>query len=551
MKGRFGLRTRIAGLATITAVLTAAAFVFAGPSLATTSNTLDWNHVNGATACAPNTTGTMLWIFNPHSDAAPTDLTITWNLSGGGTFTHTYTGWTNPGGGQNWHLTVDIPAGAVLPPASATLDYTGALGSNPILTISGCNEGGGGPPPAAAPTVSKTAAQNTHYVWSIDKAVDKSEIDVSPGSTATFHYTVTIGASGTVGDVTGTITVFNNAGGDITLTTLTDQLSDGTDCTVDTSLDANLLIPANASMDFPYSCGLSAPPSDAPNTMNTVSMTWDAQDLSDGSHLVAGSASDEVPVDFTATDDCATITDTFNGGLPDQLGYFCADGSSSDLNLSSLDNFDASSWDGTSGTITYSRTVPAPALGSCVTYNNSAEFTDNSSPPVSDHADATAKVCTFNAPLTIGYWKTHMYQCPAHTKTGTNGCNNNGPFTDSLLGTSICNGACVAGKLSNTFTATATTALAVFNANNCANASTSNSNAAACLAAQLLGAELNVANIANPCICDTINQSIAFLTAVGYNGPGSPVTFNATYTRAGAIALKTALDNYNNGLGCP
>ena len=50
---------------------------------------------------------------------------------------------------------------------------------------------------------------------------------------------------------------------------------------------------------------------------------------------------------------------------------------------------------------------------------------------------------------------------------------------------------------------------------------------------------------------DAINQAIDFLTHVGYNGPGSAVTFNATYTRAGAIALKTALDNYNNGLGCP
>jgi hypothetical protein len=166
-------------------------------------------------------------------------------------------------------------------------------------------------------------------------------------------------------------------------------------------------------------------------------------------------------------------------------------------------------------------------------------------------ADQTVEICAFNKPLTIGYWKTHMYKCPSGVKTGTNGCNSNGPFTDSLLGTSICNGTCVAGKLSNTFTATSATALNVFNANNCSNASTSDSNAAACLAAQLLGAELNVANIANPCICDTINQAIAFLTAVGYSGPGSSVTFNATYTRAGAIALKTALDNYNNGLGCP
>jgi hypothetical protein len=62
---------------------------------------------------------------------------------------------------------------------------------------------------------------------------------------------------------------------------------------------------------------------------------------------------------------------------------------------------------------------------------------------------------------------------------------------------------------------------------------------------------LNVANVANPCICSVIQDANAFLTAVGYNGPGSKVTFTSTYTRALAIQLKTALDNYNNGLGCP
>src|SRR6185503_15626351 len=155
MRRRFSSRRRLAGVVTVTAVVAALAVVFVGSSAATTGGSLNWNGVNGANACASDTQGTMLWIFNPHSAAVPTDLVITWNLSGGGTFTDTYTGWTNPGNGQNWHLTVNIPVDAVLPPASATLDYTGTLGSNPILTISGCNEGGGGgPPPAAAPTVS-------------------------------------------------------------------------------------------------------------------------------------------------------------------------------------------------------------------------------------------------------------------------------------------------------------------------------------------------------------------------------------------------------------
>jgi hypothetical protein len=546
MRKRLGLRPKIVGLVTVTAAV-AAVFVFAGPSAATTGGTLDWNGKNGATACAASTTGTILWIFNPHSGATPDTLTTTWT----GGVVQTDSTWEQMGSGS-WHLTIQIPSGLTFADLqSASLTYTGELGDNPVLTISGCNEGGG-PPPAAAPDISKTAAQDTEFAWDITKAVDKTEIDVTPGTSATFHYTVTLTGTGTTGDVTGTITVFNNAGGDIDLATLTDELSDGTDCTVDTSLNPTLTIPANGTYDFPYSCGLSAPPTDAPNTTNTVTMTWGAQDLSDGSHLSAGTDFDTVPVDFTVSDNCAVATDTFNGGTADALGTYCADDGSADTTGVTLDNF-SQSYTAPTWTIKYSRTVPAPAtLGTCQTYDNRAEFADNSTPQTSGHADASATVCAFNASLTIGYWKTHMSLCGPHVKTGTNGCNNNGPFTSQFLGQTICSGSCVVGKLSSTYSADTTTkALAVFNANNCANASTSNANAAACLAAQLLGAELNVANVANPCICDTINQAIDFLTHVGYNGPGSAVTFNATYTRAGAIALKTALDNYNNGLGCP
>jgi hypothetical protein len=540
-----GLRSRIVGLVTITAAL-AAIFVFAGPSSAASgANTFPWNGQNGATACAGTTKGTILWIFNPHSSSVtPQDLTIVWTDQ-----TVTYSPWEQMGGGS-WHITIDIPSGDTFSDiVSASLTYDGTIGNNPILTISGCNESGG-PPPAAAPDISKTAAQDTHFVWGITKAVDKTEIDVTPGTSATFHYTVTLTGTGTTGDVTGTITVFNNASADITLATLTDQLSDGTTCDVVTGSD--LVIPASSSRGFSYSCGLSAPPGDAPDTTNTATMTWNEQTLSDESVLPAGTDFDTVPVEFTVSDNCATATDTFNDGAADALGYYCADDGSADTTGVTLDNF-SQSYTAPTWTITYSRTVPAPTtLGTCQEYDNHADFTDNSEPPTSDSASASATVCAFNAPLTIGYWKTHMSQCPPHTKTGTNGCNNNGPFTSQFLGQTICNGSCVVGKLSSLYSADTTTkALAVFNANNCANASTSNANAAACLAAQLLGAELNVANVANPCICDTINQAIDFLTHVGYNGPGSSVTFNATYTRAGAIALKTALDNYNNGLGCP
>jgi hypothetical protein len=64
-----------------------------------------------------------------------------------------------------------------------------------------------------------------------------------------------------------------------------------------------------------------------------------------------------------------------------------------------------------------------------------------------------------------------------------------------------------------------------------------------------LAAKLNVANVSNPCIQDVIDDADAFLTGIGYTGPGFKVTLTAAQ-RAAAISLKNALDTYNNGGGC-
>ena len=129
--------------------------------------------------------------------------------------------------------------------------------------------------------------------------------------------------------------------------------------------------------------------------------------------------------------------------------------------------------------------------------------------------------------LTIGYWKTHQAQATA------------------LL----------PQKLGNYNVATFAQATAVFNAANCS-ISTSQ-NAIACLAGQLLAAELNLANFASPCILPTVNKANSFLkggtvtvsgkTAAGvnYTGPGGTYNLNATQ-RAIAVALSNALNDYNN-----
>lgn len=102
-------------------------------------STFSWDGKKGLDACSPGTTGNMLWIFNPHSGATPVSMTITWSTGETDTYT---SGWINPGGSQDWHLTVDIVG--KFPPQAAYVTYTGTLGHNPILTISGCNESGGG-----------------------------------------------------------------------------------------------------------------------------------------------------------------------------------------------------------------------------------------------------------------------------------------------------------------------------------------------------------------------------------------------------------------------
>jgi hypothetical protein len=85
--------------------------------------------------------------------------------------------------------------------------------------------------------------------------------------------------------------------------------------------------------------------------------------------------------------------------------------------------------------------------------------------------------------------------------------------------------------------------------------------AVGCLAGHLLASELNVKFLTSPCIQPVVEKADAFLrgqtvtyagitaTGVDYTGP------SATYTLTDAqhslaIALKNALDKYNNGGGC-
>ena len=91
-----------------------------------------------------------------------------------------------------------------------------------------------------------------------------------------------------------------------------------------------------------------------------------------------------------------------------------------------------------------------------------------------------------------------------------------------------------------------TQAKAVFDASNCGKP---RGDAVSCLAGQTLPAKLNVGAGGDPCIAATIGDADAFLTSVGYAGPG---LYSLTKEqRAEAIALKTILTNYLLNVGCP
>jgi len=388
-------------------------------------------------------------------------------------------------------------------------------------------------PEASAPTVSKDAAgtNDRKYAWTILKAVDKTTVTITGGS-ATFNYTVTVSHdTGTVSNVavSGNITVTNTTGADILDVAIEDTLSDGTACSI-TGGSTGLTVP-DGGKTFAYTCAVTGA---AKPTGNSVKITWPEQLLDDGSLLAAGSDAyntiDPIAYTETAIDETISVTDTYAGALGT-----------------------VSVGDPNPTQFKYSRTIPG-TLGSCASYDNTATFTTNDT-GATGSSSQTVTVCTFRASLTIGYWKNHL--APVGTIlpginngkacTTNTGCNNNGPYANSFLPQTL-------GSYS---VSTARIVLDIMNANNCS--SSTSQDAIACLAAQLLGAKLNVANIANSCIGPTIVLADNFLKAIPLTGSPSVTSYSGVtgnYSkltaagRATAIALKTTLDKYNNGT-CP
>jgi hypothetical protein len=231
------------------------------------------------------------------------------------------------------------------------------------------------PPVDAKPlTVTKDAngSYDSAYTWQISKNADKTVAKQVSGN-VTFGYNVTVTKSPAVNTnikVTGTITVFNPNADPVSGVDVTDQLSDGTNCTVTNGANQTVTTGDNT---YAYSCSLSSLPQGQLD--NTVVAAWPAQSLADGSVLTDSSANFTftkiVFTQHTVTNNCVSVTDKFNGGTPASLGTVC----------------DTTSFP-------YSQTVPVPAFGytECVSYSNTATVTTDTT-QTTGSASKTVKVC--------------------------------------------------------------------------------------------------------------------------------------------------------------
>jgi hypothetical protein len=249
---------------------------------------------------------------------------------------------------------------------------------------------------AAPLTVTKDASgsYDDTFTWGISKSADKTSVKQVGGSAA-FTYTVHVTHDGgSISDVkvSGTITVFNpNLGSAVV--DVTDQLSDGTVCTVTGGGGA---IVTTGDNDFSYSCDLVALPSGTLDNVATVS--WAEQTLDPDGPLAPGSDDftfDDVAFAGTNVDDCTTVTDPVPSG-----------GSSSDNPFPATvcvgDSNDGGAGTGAAAGFTFAYHTTYNVGTGCANYDNTAtESTDG------NYSSVRVTVCgpANNSALTIGFWK--------------------------------------------------------------------------------------------------------------------------------------------------
>jgi hypothetical protein len=355
---------------------------------------------------------------------------------------------------------------------------------------------GGGEPPLTV-IVKKTAETIWQRVWNwkIEKSADQSSLTLAVGQQYTVNYMVTVDANKTDSGfmVSGEISFKNDTGGPITVTSITDTVSDG------------IVLPVvcpDFSLPKTYQNGYASAPCTysgwLPNGLdrvNTATVT-----LEDGRSFTGTANVVFSDTPQTETDKCINVSDSLYGSL----GTVCAG--------------DAPK------TFTYSMTVgPYEACGNYQVKNIATFTTNDTKTTGSDDWTVDVKVpCAGGCSLTPGYWKTHSEFGPA-------------PYDDTWA--QLPNGASTpffsSGK--SFYEALWTSP---------------RGNAYWILAHAYIAAQLNFLNGADPSAAQA-----AFNSATALFNTFTPAQIGAlkgsSTLRQQFIALAGILDNYNNGLTGP
>ncbi len=235
-------------------------------------------------------------------------------------------------------------------------------------------------------TVTKTATPSftRTYAWGITKGVDKPEIDIAQGGSATFNYNVNVthdSGTDSAWQVSGTITVSNPNSGEAITADVTDAVGDGGTCVV--TGGTGVSIPKSGSVTLNYTCTYASAPSPSSGT-NTATATWDkaAYFTPDGS--AKGTHTFNFgPVSPTIVNGSVTVTDTLGGSLG-TVTYT----------------------DSSPKTFTYSHTFTGDPAGTCTTHDNTAKIVET------NQSDGKTVTVCVGADLTVAKTAT-----PSFTRT--------------------------------------------------------------------------------------------------------------------------------------
>jgi Prealbumin-like fold domain len=400
-------------------------------------------------------------------------------------------------------------------------------GTQRTLTVGSFNVSETGGPSGYAAQISGDCASNGDVTLALaqDKTCTITNDDIAPKLTVIKHVVNDNGGSATASQFTMHI---KQSGTDVS----GKSPFAGSESGVQRTLDAGSYFvsesdgPTGYAASISGACAASGAVSLAPGDVKTCTITNNDFAITTSLTATTGSTGAKITVaQGTTVSDVATLV-----GAPANAGGTVAYKVFSDSACNTLLQTAGTRNVGTGNVADASDQVTFNQLG---TYYWMAYYSGNASvdSQKSKCGDEIVTVVTPSAPVTPGYWKNHK------------------PETTRLLPIT----------LGNYVVDTFAKATAVFDNMNCS--STTDNGAIGCLAGHLLATKLNLKNLSSSCILPVVQKADAFLkaqsvsyggitaTGITYTGPAANYTLTSAQ-RSLAIALKSAMDKYNNGGGC-